>query len=65
MDMRSFRLNFELNAFVYDRALCEEMARQFELDLAQASEFTHDSAARTPYPQKLAQQIARLMSPLL
>lgn len=65
MDMRSFRLNFELNAFVYDHALCEAMAAQFELDLAQASEFTFESAARTPYPSKLAQQTARLMSPLL
>ncbi|MFA6957783.1 MAG: cardiolipin synthase [Thermoanaerobaculia bacterium] len=65
MDMRSFRLNFELNAFVYDHALCEAMATQFELDLAQASEFTFESAARTPYPRKLAQQTARLMSPLL
>lgn len=42
MDMRSFRLNFELNAFVYERALCDEMARQFELDLAQASEFVRE-----------------------
>lgn len=65
MDMRSFRLNFELNAFVFDRALCDEMARQFELDLAQASEYTQESAAKTSYPAKLAQQIARLMSPLL
>jgi len=65
MDMRSFRLNFELNAFVYDRTLCDEMAAQFDLDLAQASEFTFESAARTPYPRKLAQQTARLMSPLL
>jgi cardiolipin synthase len=65
MDMRSFRLNFELNAFVYDRTLCDEMAAQFELDLEQASEFTRESVARTPYPRKLAQQTARLMSPLL
>ena len=65
MDMRSFRLNFELNAFVYERALCDQMARQFELDLAQASEYTLESAAKTPYPSRLAQQSARLMSPLL
>ncbi|MGK2856859.1 MAG: cardiolipin synthase [Thermoanaerobaculia bacterium] len=65
MDMRSFRLNFELNAFVYDRALCEEMARQFKLDLAQASEYTKESVTATSYPQKLAQQSARLFSPLL
>lgn len=65
MDMRSFRLNFELNAFVYDRSLCDQMARQFELDLAQASEYTLESAAKTSYPSRLAQQSARLMSPLL
>lgn len=65
MDMRSFRLNFELNAFVYERALCDEMARQFELDLAQASEYTFESAEKTPYPSRLAQQSARLLSPLL
>ena len=65
MDMRSFRLNFELNAFVYDPAFCDGMAAQFELDLAHASELTGDDLRDAPYPRRLAQQTARLMSPLL
>jgi cardiolipin synthase len=65
MDMRSFRLNFELNAFVFDRRFCDEMARQFELDLEQGSEFTLHDVRNSPYPRRLAQQTARLMSPLL
>ncbi|MBI2213202.1 MAG: cardiolipin synthase [Acidobacteria bacterium] len=65
MDMRSFRLNFELNAFIYDTAFCDEMAAQFELDLNQASELTAEAARTTPYPRRMAQQAARVMSPLL
>jgi cardiolipin synthase len=65
MDMRSFRLNFELNAFVFDTPFCEGMSAQFELDLSHASELTADALRDTPFPRRLARQAARLMSPLL
>jgi cardiolipin synthase len=65
MDMRSFRLNFELNAFVFDAPFCDGMASQFELDLEHATELTPAALRDAPYPLRLAQQAARLMSPLL
>ncbi|MCA9542542.1 MAG: cardiolipin synthase, partial [Myxococcales bacterium] len=36
MDLRSFHLNFELNAFVYGEAFVRDLAEQFERDLEHA-----------------------------
>lgn len=65
MDMRSFRLNFELNAFVYDRSFTDELAGQFLLDLEHAREYTMDDHRERPQALRFAHQVARLLSPLL
>ena len=38
MDMRSFKLNFELNAFIFGQRLCHDVAHQFAVDLDAATE---------------------------
>lgn len=64
MDMRSFQLNFELNAFVFDREFCDELAGDFLRDLESAREvLLADVTARGP--KRLLHQTARLLSPLL
>ena len=65
LDMRSFYLNFELNLFVYGRRTVEQLARQFEEDLGNASEITLEQERSMGFPRRLLCSSARLMSPLL
>jgi len=65
MDMRSFRLNFELNAFVFGARVCQDVAEQFALDLEAADEVTKDWERRAGLARRLVRGIARLLSPLL
>jgi len=43
MDIRSFKLNFEVNAFIYNRKTSQELERDFFNDLAQCKEITFSS----------------------
>lgn len=65
MDMRSFNLNFELNAFVYHGSFADKLAEQFRHDLEGATEIDAASHARRGYTKRLVQSFSRLMSPLL
>jgi len=65
MDYRSFDLNFEVNAIVYDKKFANELADIFDKDIQDAEKI--DAAAwdsRPPYKQ-LLEKTARLISPLL
>jgi len=65
MDRRSFSLNFELNAFIFDPATCRSLADEFAKDLGQAREITEDPEARAHLFVRLLIGLARLVSPLL
>jgi cardiolipin synthase A/B len=65
MDMRSFKLNFELNAFVFGSRLCRDVARQFAVDLEAATEITQGWDRRMGLLRRLVRGTARLLSPLL
>jgi cardiolipin synthase len=65
MDMRSFLLNFEINAFVFEDGFVSEMARQFRDDLRKAREIDLDAVGRRSLGTRLLQSSARLLSPLL
>jgi cardiolipin synthase A/B len=65
MDMRSFRLNFELNAFVFDACLCQEVAAQFEIDLEAATEVSVETEQQVGIARRLTRAGARLLSPML
>jgi cardiolipin synthase len=64
-DPRSFFLNFEVVAACYQAALCELLARCFEEDLASATEVTAATVERTGLGQRLLQNAARPLSPVL
>lgn len=65
MDIRSFALNFEINAVVFDERKAGEMERYFKEDLRYCSKITKDVyASRSPII-RLKEQICRLLSPLL
>ncbi len=65
MDIRSFQLNFELNAFVFDKRFCQELAKQFQLDLNHAREHTSADEGSIGFATTVMQQASRLFSPLL
>ena len=65
MDIRSFHLNYELNAFVYEQRFVEELAEVFLEDLRDAEEIPDDAVTKLSYPRRLGRAVARLMSPLL
>ncbi|MCM1043873.1 MAG: cardiolipin synthase [Candidatus Gastranaerophilales bacterium] len=65
MDIRSFALNFEVNAVVYDQNKAGEMVRIFEEDTRHSTKITRDSYAGRSLYIRLKEQVCRLMSPLL
>lgn len=62
-DNRSFRLNFEVAAVLYDRGMNQQLARLFEEDLAKCRLVPVNRRVRPQ--QKLFEALARLGSPLL
>ncbi len=64
-DNRSFRLNFEASAVIFDATVVEDLATLFERDLEKARRVTHDQVERTSIPVRLVEGVARLMSPML
>ncbi len=64
MDNRSFRLNFEVIAAVYDRDITAQAAAMFERDLAR-SEPLCARRSRGPLLDRLVASAARLAAPLL
>ncbi len=65
MDMRSFALNFEVNAVLYDRQLSERLEKAFLKDLECCSELTKYSYERRSLPIRIKEQISRLLAPLM
>ena len=64
-DIRSFALNFEANAIVYDRKKSEEMARIFFRDMELSEELTSETFENQSLYRKAKQRVARLIAPIL
>ena len=64
-DVRSFRLNFETNAVMYDPAIARELKEAFIRDLDVCSPITIERLDALPWDKKVRQSIARLFSPML
>jgi cardiolipin synthase A/B len=65
VDMRSFRLNFEVGALVIDPDLAGKLSRRFMADITESREITEAYLKKVGLGHKLIQGTARLMSPLL
>lgn len=65
MDIRSFKLNFEVNAFIYDSSITEEFNKQFEIDLDDCEQITNQWYENRPRITKIKEAISRLISPML
>ena len=65
MDIRSFKLNYEINAIVYGKDEVGKMCEIFENDKRDCKELTcQEYASRNPVI-RIKEQISRLLSPLL
>ncbi len=65
MDIRSFRLNFELGALVLGRDFARRMEQRFLADVAQSVEVTAEALRAQGWWARLRDGAARLLSPLL
>jgi cardiolipin synthase len=65
MDYRSFDLNFEVNAIVYDVPFSEKLRTVFFDDLEHAKKINEKLWSNRAFYYKLGDRIARLFSPAL
>ena len=64
-DIRSFSLNFEINAFIYDYGINHNLAQQFEKDIEECEIYTMETYLRRSIGEKGMESISRLLSPVL
>lgn len=64
-DIRSFKLNFETNALIYNPVYARKLKEIFEEDLTHSTEITLASYDKRPLLEKVWGPIARLFSPVL
>ncbi|MGN6292567.1 MAG: cardiolipin synthase [Chitinophagaceae bacterium] len=65
MDFRSFELNFEVNALVYDVDFSRQLRAAFYNDLKNAEKIDPLAWAARPVYKQMREKVARLLSPLL
>ena len=65
MDVRSFKLNFEINAFIYDEDIAQLHDEIFRDDLKESREITVKEYDNRGWTMKVRESISRLLSPIL
>ncbi|MEH7383379.1 cardiolipin synthase [Bacillus sp. JJ1533] len=64
-DVRSFKLNFEVNAFVYDEGIAQRLSTQFYEDIKACRKLTLEQYQERPLWSHFKESISRLLSPIL
>ncbi|HSA21820.1 MAG TPA: cardiolipin synthase [Myxococcota bacterium] len=65
MDMRSFRLNFEVNVLVFGAEFAHRMEEIFLRDLDNSRPITLESCRQRPRRARMAESLSRMLSPVL
>jgi cardiolipin synthase len=65
MDHRSFELNFEVNAIIYDRNFAEQMRTVFFDDLKHTEKIDPERWYKRTVYEQFPEKIARLFSPIM
>ena len=65
MDLRSFMLNFEMNAFIYDKDIINKMDMDFYDDIKNSTELKIEDYEARSIDKKIIESINRLFSPIL
>ncbi|KRN04774.1 cardiolipin synthase [Holzapfeliella floricola] len=64
-DFRSYMLNFEANAFFYDKKISRQLSQHFKHDMKDCTLLTQNMINQQSQSLKLKQQVSRLLSPIL
>ena len=65
MDNRSFHLNFEANAIIYDQEINEKLINQFLVDTFYSDELRLSEYIARGITVKIREAFSRLLAPLL
>ncbi|GGH87915.1 major cardiolipin synthase ClsA [Pullulanibacillus pueri] len=65
IDSRSFRLNFEVNAVVYDQKIAEQLQEMFHKDSEACQELTPERYKARSLVIRIKEGISRLLTPIL
>ena len=65
LDIRSFKLNFEVNCFIYNKEIAEIMENQFEEDMKASNQVEINEFSKRSVLDRLVESVVRLVSPLL
>jgi len=65
IDVRSFRLNFEVNAFMYDVHFAQKLVEEFDKDILLSTQMTKQLYKRRSMVIRFKESISRLLSPIL
>jgi len=64
LDNRSFDLNFEVNAHIYDEETNRILVNRFKQDLDASRKVNLSSWRKRPLKQKLKESLSRILGPL-
>ena len=65
IDVRSFKLNFEVNAFIYDEHVAKALTDIFYKDIEVSRELTLEIYAKRSKKIKIKESLSRLLAPIL
>ncbi|RKQ31498.1 cardiolipin synthase [Oceanobacillus halophilus] len=65
IDVRSFRLNFEVNAFLYDKDISKKLVEAFDKDITLSTQMTKKLYEKRTVGVRFKESISRLISPVL
>ncbi len=65
MDIRSFKLNFEVNSFIYNSEFTKGLEDSFKEDIKYCRQINKEEFIKRPLIEKAAESIVRLISPIL
>lgn len=65
MDIRSFKLNFEVNALIYDGRIAEDLEKQFAIDVSNSIIMTKEEYHKRSKSLRVKESLVRLLSPIL
>lgn len=64
-DIRSFKLNFEIAAFIYDHRIGKTFQKLFLADMERAMPYTQKVIKAKTRPKQLSEELSRLLAPIL
>jgi len=65
LDIRSFKLNFEMNAFIYNQEVATRLEKIFYEDIENCHLLTVDEYSKRSWFSRIKESISRLLSPIL